>query len=122
MVETLPRTSDYVRLNGKYLADAEELVRKGDLPQASEKLWGAFAEMVKAVTARRGTPLGTHRSVAEFVSVLHREHPGWRLMDAFKHAESLHVNFYEDHLPADHVRESGKAVRKAVENLRPLLR
>jgi len=121
MAEALPKTSDYVRLNGKYLAEAEELMRKGDLPQASEKFWGAFAEMVKGVAARRGAPLGTHRSVAEFVSVLHRERPEWRLMDAFKHAESLHVNFYEDHLPADHVEESGKAVRKGVERLRSLL-
>ncbi len=60
MVEVLPKTGEYVRLNGKYLAEALSLLRKGDLSQASEKLWGAFAEMVKAVAAQRGVALGTH--------------------------------------------------------------
>lgn len=121
MVEALPKTSEYLKLNGKYLAEAEQLIQKGDLSQASEKLWGAFVEMVKAVAARRGTALGTHRSIAEFIAALHRERPEWRLKEAFRHAESLHVNFYEDHLPEDYVRESGQVVRKAVEGLRSLV-
>ncbi|MBI4362963.1 MAG: hypothetical protein HY558_07295 [Euryarchaeota archaeon] len=93
------------------------------LPKATEyvKLRGAFVEMVKAVAARRGLALGTHRSIAEFTAELHRERPDWQLKEAFRHAESLHVNFYEDHLPEDYVRESEKVVRKAVESLRALL-
>lgn len=35
-----PRLQEYVRLNGKYLAEAEALLDKADYAQASEKLWG----------------------------------------------------------------------------------
>ncbi len=33
------------------------------------------------------------------------EHLDLRHREAFRHAESLHVNFYEDHLPEDYVIE-----------------
>ena len=56
----------------------------------------------------------THRSIAEFLSKLHKGHPEWNLMNAFAHAEKLHVNFYEDHLPEDHIDESKKAVKDAI--------
>ncbi len=33
----------YTDLSGKYLKEAEVLLKKSDLSQASEKLWGSFA-------------------------------------------------------------------------------
>lgn len=107
--------ADYLRLNSKYLKEAEGLLAKGDYPQASEKLWGAFVEAVKALAAEEGVGLGTHRSIAEFVSKIHREHPEWGLRDAFRHAESLHANSYEDHLPEDYVSESEEVVKRAMD-------
>lgn len=35
-------------------------------------------------------------------------------LNAFKHAESLHVNFYENHLPEDHVTESKKVLEESI--------
>ncbi|MEM2989070.1 MAG: PaREP1 family protein [Candidatus Bathyarchaeia archaeon] len=55
--------ADYLRLNSKYLKEAEGLLAKGDYPQASGKLWGAFVEAVKALAAEEGVGLGTHRSI-----------------------------------------------------------
>jgi len=106
--------SEYLRLNSKYLKEAEKLLAKKDYPQASEKLWGAFVEAVKVLAMKQGISLGTHRSIAEFISRLHREHPEWNLMNAFKHAESLHVNFYENHLPEDHVMASKKVLEESI--------
>jgi len=73
------KEAHYRRLNGKYLKDAEELLQKGDYAQASEKLWRACAEVIKAVAAKRGKELGTH-SLGEFVTKLHNEHPDWNLL------------------------------------------
>jgi len=109
--------SDYLRLNAKYLREAEELIEKKDYPQASEKLWGFFVEAVKAVASERGIKLGTHRSIAELVAELDKEYPDLRLREVFRHAESLHVNFYEDHLPEDYVIESKQIISKALEQL-----
>ncbi len=116
------RQAEYERLNGKYLREGNELLTKGDDAQASEKFWGAAAEIIKAVAARRGVALGSHRSLGEFVEKLHKEHPEWNLMRAFNAANSLHMNFYEDWLPPGIVRDGAEAVHELVEKLRTFLR
>ncbi|MBO3800424.1 MAG: PaREP1/PaREP8 domain-containing protein [Candidatus Brockarchaeota archaeon] len=108
---------DYLRLNAKYLREAEELIKKKDYPQASEKIWGALVEAMKAVASERGISLGTYRSIAVFVSELDKEYPELRLREVFRHAESLHVNFYEDHLPEDYVIESKHVISRVIEQL-----
>jgi len=110
----------YRKLNGKYLKEAEALLKKKDYAQASEKLWGACAEMIKAVAAKRGVRLGTHRSLGDFVEKLDKENPRLDLMDAFLQANALHTNFYEDWLPPYAVERGSKAVREMVEKLNRL--
>ena len=112
---------NYLRLNGKYLREAEELLRKGDYVQASEKLWGAAVEAVKAVAASRGIMLGTHRSLWEFIHRMSRERPELDLINGFRAAESLHVNFYEDHLPEEVVKLTAEQVKMFIENIKKLL-
>ncbi len=115
------RQTAYVKLNGKYLRDSQRLLDKRDYAQASEKLWGAMAEIIKAVAAKRGVELGTHRSLGEFVSRLQKEHPEWDLVPAFGLGNTLHTNFYEDWLPPDHVELYANVVREFIERLRTLL-
>lgn len=116
----MSRVAEYLRLNGKYLEEAEGLLAKGDFAQASEKLWGATAEIIKAVAARSGLELGTHRSLGDFVVKLHREHPDWNLMGAFREANALHTNFYEDWLPPEIVRDGANVVKDLVTKLKRL--
>jgi len=87
----------YMLLNGKYLEDAEHLLEAGDSPQASEKLWGAVAEMVKAVAARRGWRHFSHRELWDVVQRLSRESGDDEIVELFGLAESLHANFYENY-------------------------
>ncbi len=108
----------YTELNDKYLREADELLRKHDMPQASEKLWGAFVHAIKAVAEERGRTLGMHRSIAQFVLILEKEAPELGLHDAFRHAEGLHANFFEDHLPDQSVRVSAAVVRSSIGKLR----
>ena len=115
------RQVTYVKLNGKYLRESQRLLAKGDYAHASEKLWGAMAEIIKAVAARRGLELGTHRSLGEFVSKLQSEHPDWDLVPAFGLGNALHTNFYEDWLPPDHVELYGDVIRHFIEKLQTLL-
>ncbi len=115
------RQAEYVRLNGKYLTEAEDLLSKKDFPQASEKLWGAAAEIIKAVAAKRGMELGAHRSLGDFVVRLHKENPGWDLIEAFHVANSLHTNYYEDWLPAEVVTDGARVVKDFVVRLTGLL-
>jgi len=114
---TKERIKRYLRLNGKYLKEAEDLLAKGDYVQASEKFWGAAAQSVKAVAARRDVELLTHTSIFEFVSKLHKKHPELKLAEDFHIASSLHTNFYEDWLPAEMVKVGAARVKALVEKL-----
>ena len=115
------RQAEYERLNGKYLKEAQQLLDSGDYAQASEKFWGATAEVIKAVAAKRGVALGSHRSLGEYIERLHRMHPGWNLPRLFNAANSLHMNFYEDWLPPEIVSDGARAVTELVQKLKTLL-
>lgn len=110
----------YLELNGRYLREAEERLRVKDYLQASEKLWGAVAEIIKAIAAKRGINLGTHRGLGDFVSRLQKEHPELDLITPYQVANSLHLNFYEDHLPEDQVLKNAEIIRSFVKSLRGL--
>jgi len=110
--------TSYAELNHKYLREADELLRKHDLPQASEKLWGAFVDAIKAVAEKRAQTLGTHRSIAQFVLILEKELPDLGVHNAFRHAEGLHSNFFEDQLPEESARLSANVIKKAIDRLR----
>ena len=110
----------YMLLNGKYLEDAEHLLEAGDSPQASEKLWGAVAEMVKAVAARHGWRHFSHRELWDVVQRLSRESGDDEIVDLFGLAESLHANFYENWMAPETVRVYAARARHFIEKLRPL--
>lgn len=118
---TQPETEHYLALNGKYLAEAEALLKKGDYVQASEKFWGAAAEIVKAVAKERGVTLRAHRSISEFVSTLDEERPDLGLALLFHAANNLHTNFYEDWLDPKMVEKGAEAVRSFVIKMKQLL-
>jgi len=115
------RTRKYLDLNGKYLKDAEALLAKGDYVQASEKIWGATAQIIKAVAAKRGIALRAHTSIAEFVSKLDDDKPELNLAGDFASAESLHVNFYEDWLPTKMVEKRYDVVKRFIKNVQQFL-
>jgi hypothetical protein len=54
------RVDIHLSLSDKYLKDAEDLIKKEDYVQASEKAWGAASQVVKAVAAKRGKELRSH--------------------------------------------------------------
>jgi len=121
LAETLKsRGRTYRGLNGKYLRDAERLFEEKDYAQASEELWGAAAEMVKTIAAKRDIELGTHASLWEYVSKLDKEHPELMLKRDFSYAGNLHQNFYEDWLGKEYIKEGLELIRGFIEKLRSI--
>ena len=108
-------------LNLKYLQDGEHLLGEGDLPQASEKFWGATAEAVKAVAEQRGMRHYNHRDLRTTISQLTRETGDTDFLEAFSVAESLHANFYEDFMQAEDVRFYSDRVKSLIDKLKVLL-
>ena len=112
---------DYLELNDKYFREAEALLEKGDYVQASEKFWGAAAEMVKAVAAQRGMKLKSHGELHAFVTRLSKELGDPQLTRLFGTASALHQNFYENWLHPETVIDYSEAVRELVERLKGLI-
>jgi len=115
------RAAHYKRLNGKYLKDGEALLARKDYVQASEKLWGAAAEVVKTVAARRGVTLRAHRSISQFVAKLDDEHPELGLAAEFGVANNLNTNFYEDWLAPRMVEKHADVVRSFIRKMERFL-
>ena len=47
-------TQTYQQASQRFLAQAKQELANGDLPQASEKGWGATAQILKAIAEQRG--------------------------------------------------------------------
>ena len=86
-----------------FLAQAEDELAQGDLYQASEKGWGAAAQIVKALADARGWDHETHRHLFEVVRQMVDESDDNTLSALFSEANLLHVNFYEGGLSARQV-------------------
>ena len=79
-----------------FLAQAFEELNKGDLPQASEKGWGAAAQIVKAVAQERGWHHYSHASLRRVIDRLYSETGDEEFRRQFHFANVLHGNFYEN--------------------------
>ena len=112
---------EYLALSQKYLEEGEEYLIKADWTQASEKFWGAAAEMVKAAASERGWVHDSHRQLFQVVSYPAQESQDGGLRRPFGLAHNLHINFYEDWLPPDQVEDGASAVRELVQKLQPLV-
>ena len=108
----------YQALSEKYLAEARELLKKGDLVQTSEKLWGATALAVKAVAAKRGLKLERHGSLWNFVSKLSKEKGDENIITLFIVANGLHRNFYEDQMNKESLEVAIKNIEQLIGKLR----
>jgi hypothetical protein len=111
----------YLKLSEKYLRDSEEFLTKKDLVQASEKAWGAAAQIVKALAAKEGKELRSHGELHRYVAELSKEKGDREIMKFWFSATSLHQNFYENWFPEEAVRSAVEDVKNFIEKLRKFL-
>ena len=116
----MSKPNKHTQLNGKYLQDAKKLLKEQDYPQASEKLWGATAQIIKAIALKRGKHLQSHAAIIKYVGVLSNELNDKSILISFGIANSLHQNFYEDWLIPEMVLQYAKTVEKLINKLKPL--
>ncbi len=79
----------------RFIVQARAELAAGDLLQASEKGWGAAAQMVKAALESRGQPHKVHGHLWAGIDLLVEETGDQGIRDLFGAAHNLHVNFYE---------------------------
>ena len=114
-------TQQYQQASERFLAQARQELADGDLSQASEKGWGATAQILKAVAEQRGWEHRRHRHHLVTVSRLRAETGDGDIRRLFNTASALHENFYENTMPAFEVAESLDDVEALMNKLIPML-
>src|SRR5579862_5801616 len=94
----------YVGRSKAFLAGAKEDLGKGQSAAASEKLWGATYQMLKAVAQYRGWPHNSYRQLFEVVVKLVEETSDSEYTVLFHAAAGLHINYSEDWEPRPSVQ------------------
>jgi Archaeal PaREP1/PaREP8 family len=111
------KADEYALTSREFLTKAEEALAQDDLPQASEKLWGAAAQMVKGIAERRGWRHSGHRELFQVVNRLTEETGDGELRTLFDVANSLHSNFYENWMPRDWVQDRATRISEFIRRL-----
>ena len=115
-------TQTYQQASQQFLAQANQELAAGDLPQASEKGWGATVQMLKAVAEQRGWEHSRHRHHLVTVSRLRAETGDGDIRRLFNTASALHENFYENTMSAEDIAESLDDVQALLDRIETLLK
>ena len=110
----------YKSTSRDFIAKAHQYLAEDDLLQASEKGWGATAEMVKGIAQSRGLPHEGHRELWRIVNRLVAETGDREIRTVFGLADSLHTNFYEGWLPQETVEDYLSQVTELLRKLENL--
>ena len=94
---------DRVQISRRFIQQAPGELERGDRLQATEKIWGALAQMLKAHGQQRGwLNMGSHRTVGRIAQQLGAEYDNGRILNAYIAADNGHRNFYDNEMsPAE---------------------
>jgi len=111
----------YYNVTGReFLTKAHTYLAEDDLLQASEKGWGAAAQMVKGVAEAGGWPHNGHHELWRAVNLIVDQTGDREIRIAFAAAAALHTNFYEGWLPRETVEDYLAQVEGLVSKLEGL--
>ena len=113
-------SQNYQTASRHLLAQAHEELAAGDTRQASEKGWGAAAQIVKSVAEQRGWEHRNHAALYRVVRRLADETGDEDIRRLFDIAGNLHVNFYENWNNAENVAGGIADVARLLDKLEPL--
>ena len=97
---------DRVQISRRLIQQAREELAVGERLQATEKVWGALAQMMKAHGQQRGwLNLGSHRTVGHIARQLAAEYDSRAILDAYVAADNGHRNFYDNEMSPPEITE-----------------
>lgn len=101
-----PESSEkYAAMSQRYIEQADEEFKKGDLGQASNKAWGAAALALKSIAERRGWNHNKHGLLYDISGQVADELALPHLRARLRSATAMHQNYYEDWMAVDDVRD-----------------
>ena len=117
----MPQVKTYQDASRTLLAQARAELGQGDTRQASEKGWGAAAQMLKSIAEQRGWDHNSHRYIRRTATRLVQETGDQEIARLYRVASDLHTNFYEDSDSPNDVMLGLNDVQTLLDKLAPLL-
>jgi len=94
-----------------YFVNAEKLAKDGEFRKASEFLWGAVTQAIKALAVKLDIKIEMHSQFFDFMKTLAKEIEEPELYESFLFLNDLHKNFYDEKIrPEDYEIYLKKAV------------
>ena len=103
------------------LAQARAEPGQGDTRQASEKGWGAAAQMLKSIAEQRGWAHRSHRHTRQAATRLVQETSDREIDRLYRVASDLHTNCYEDADSPNDVLPGRDDIQTLLDKLEPLV-
>ena len=100
-----------------FLSEARAYLDEGNLSQASEKGWGAAVYLVEAAAEQRGWPHAWEGDLFIAVDRIVTELDDERVGLLFLAVSALHMNIYEDWMPAGFVASGLNDVEELMQRL-----
>jgi hypothetical protein len=94
-VTTLYQTRD------QYLSNAQHAIALREYRKASELLWGAVTQQLKALAATYNVVITSHRQFFDFLRQVAAELKDKPIYADFVELNALHKNFYDEVIPPD---------------------
>ena len=114
---------DRAQISRRLIQQARLELIQGERLQATEKIWGALAQMLKAHGQRRGwMNLGSHRTVGHIARQLAAEYGDIRIVDAYVAADNGHRNFYDNEMSPPEIEGIIATVANLLPDLESALR
>ena len=117
----MPQVKTYQDASRSLLAQARAELGQGDTRQASEKGWGAAAQMLKSIAEQRGWDHHSHRRIRQTATRLVQETGDREIGRLYRVASDLHTNFYEDSDSPNDVLLGLDDIQTLLDKLAPLL-
>ena len=123
--ELSAQTQKYAAASYELVGKARDYLQEGDLRQASEKGWGAAAQIVKAIAENwkeHDVTHGRHQDLRALVAGLATASREPDLFLMFAAAQDLHENFYENNVPMFIVNLNLEQTAGFIDRIAPQLR
>lgn len=116
------RAQEYIEVALELVEKAREELARGDIRQASEKIWSAAALAVKAYAYwKGGRRLSSHGELWEYTQVLRRDLGRW-VYGSWAYANAMHTCFCEGWCVKEHVESAIEDVEKLVKAIKSKIR
>ena len=113
---------DRVQISRRLIQQAREELERGDRLQATEKVWGALAQMLKAHGQQRGwLNMGSHRTVGRIAQQLAAEYNDLNIINAYVAADNGHRNFYDNEMSPPEIEDIITVVARVLPELESAL-